>query len=359
MKKNYFWLLVVISIACMVIIWQAATSQEKCFALNEGINNWEIDDVIKFHYAYMPRDQFFKGKPAMYEHPDSPSFSKQYKPDITNIQLNNILDLGFPLPSKKSPENYNFFMKFFNYPSSLDPKLTAERIVSPFLLYNMKSARKIYMYLCNRNNIYIKKGYIAPNNEKFSKKNPFPPLKVPRKNTKKGKSIISPQAVFDASIPFASIYVTPRGRMPENLSDAETARWSAGGLHSFYNELLDIYRKSFIEVEGGEPDKYYYFMEPSYNVRCMDSPSQFVIIKLPKKISVFSNFRNLPMPHDPDRIFLSGHFIVYRTKYMGKLNGENIGNIVVGSDEFKKNYREVAKDLLEVGCVVKRIKDKG
>ncbi|MCD4784988.1 MAG: hypothetical protein K8T10_14335 [Candidatus Eremiobacteraeota bacterium] len=353
MKKNYFLPLLIISIACMVIAWQAATSREKCFAVNTGIDNWEIDDAVKFHYAYMPQAQFFKGDRVKYDRPDSPSFSKSCKPDITNIQLKNILDLGFPLPTKKNPQDYKFFMKFFKYPSSLDPKLTAERVISPFLLYKMRSVRKIYVYLLNRENLYVKKGYIAPKDEKFSIKNPFPPLKIPVARVRKGKTMISPQAVFDASIPFSSIYITPRDRMPDNLSDGEMARWSVKGLTGFYEELLAVYKKSFIEVEGKESDKYYYFMEISHNVRRLNSPSQFVIIKYPKKLSVFSNFRNLPMPQDPDRIFLSGLLIVNRTIYTGKLNGENIGNIVVGSDEFKKNYKEVGKDLLEVGSVVK------
>jgi len=353
MKKSIFWLVAIILLITYICTW-AAEPPKKSAAPKIGHDEWKIDDELKFHYAYIKQDALFPDGAVKYERPGIPSFSKPGAPDITNIILKNILALGFPLPARKRPEDFKFFLKFYKFPSSLDPEVTAERVVTPFLLYNMKGARRIYMYIKNRNNVYVKEGFIAPKETVYSKDKPCPAFRIPRAPIKDGKVIISPQSIFDASIPFCSIYITNKGKMPPDLSEKEKAEWTTRGLLSFYNELLCVYNRNCIRVTGMEQDKYYYFIHRSYKLHKVNEPYEIVVIKYPKKPLLFvDNFRNLPMPHDPKRIFLSGLLIVYKSRYVGKNPRDRFYDMVIDSPEFNKNYKVLDSDLLEVVSAVK------
>lgn len=353
MKKIALSLMIVTLIVMCAVMMTSGKAAKESVAEEPITDNWEIDRELKFHYAYLPKDGIISEKEVESETPGIPDFGKPDTPDITNIALNNILGLGFPLPTEEKPEDYKFYLKFYDFPESIDPSITAERVVSPYLLHAMKSAPTIYAFIKSRHNLYIKKGYIAPADAKFSKENPFPALTVPKRPVKTEMATIPPQPYFDSCIPFSSIYIRTRGSIPDNLNEDEKAAWTSKGLIGFHKELLDIYRKNLIEVKGAEPDKYYYFMELSYQTPQKDEAPAITIFKLPKQPMLFANYKQLPMPHDPERIFLTGLLLVYRNRYVRALTKEPVTDMIVDSREFKRDYLPLNSDLLEVVSVYK------
>ncbi len=353
MKKIALTLMIVTLIVLCVVMVTSGKNTKESVAEEPLTDNWEIDRELKFHYAYLPKEGPIDGKNVEMEKPGIPNFGNPDAPDITNIALNNILGLGFPLPTEEKPEEYKFYLKFYDFPESIDPAITAERVVSPYLLHSMKSAATIYSYIKSRHNLYVKKGYIAPADTKFSKENPFPAFEVPKEPVKTEMATIPPQPLFDSCIPFSSIYISTRGSIPDNLKEEEKAAWTSKGLIGFHKELLDIYRKNFIEVKGAEPDKYYYFMELSYQIPQKDEAPAVTVFKLPKQPMLFPNYKELPMPHDPERIFLTGLLIVYRNRYVRAVTKEPVTDMIVDSREFKRDYMPLTADLLEVVSVYK------
>jgi len=326
-----------------------ANSKEKI------ISNWVINKELKFHYAHVetPKEEKLKKdsnfKIENFDIPDLAPFSKPTLPDITNISLKGILDLGFPLPTRDKPENYKFFLKFYDYPSSLDPKVTSKKILTPFLLSELKGNENIFNYVNKKENVYIKDGFIEKNDYKFSRTNPYPILKVPMKIKSNIKGVnISSQELFDSGIPFSSLYVKTKEALPKNALEKDKISWSSKGLKSIHSELVNIYKHNYTEVKGIESQKYYYFIDTSDMIK---SNKQFTLIKLLKDPMIFDNVKDLPMPNDPDHIFLSGLLLVFKTTYTSNVN-QYLNKLIVDSNVFKKTHIKTNEHILEVGSVV-------
>lgn len=324
----------------------------------EPDGEWEIAPNLKFHYAYMESNFLAEVQSKTWEIPSIPTFSKEGEPDITNIALKGILGLNFPLPTRANPDDYMFFLKFYRYPSSLDAKITAQKILFPYYLQHMKGWPKIWAYVQNPENIYVKKGLVAKKDSNFAQ-NPFPALRIPDEYVKLATSQIPAQNLFDTSIPFSSIYFTTEGQKPLVEKESDYVEWTTRGMRSAHRELISIYKKNMIEVKGQESEKFYYFLEPSYAPETALSPSHFTLIKLPKQPMLFlSNYLDLPMPHNLKRIFLSGLLLVYKSQYFTTQTLETILSLSVDSPEFKNAVQLSGSDLLEVVSVVEFEEDK-
>jgi hypothetical protein len=201
--------------------------------------------------------------------------------------------------------------------------------------------------------VHVKKGFIAKEKENFGSSNPYPPLRIPAHPIKIGSASISAQSVLDSSIPFCSLYITTRGRQPQGLPDEEMCAWSVEGLLSFYRELVGIYKKHLMEVEG--KDEYYYFIQPFYFVTTSPQPARFTLFRVPKTPLLFiKNFRSLAMPQDPKHIFLSGLLLVYKTDYITSKPQDLLNGLwVIDSEDFQKNVTELGSELLEVASLLR------
>ena len=310
---------------------------------------WKIDTSIKFHYAYSASRLIAKTKIKQWDRPTAIDFIQPGQPDIDNISLAGILGLGFPVPTRSQPENFKYFLKFYAYPKSLNAVVSAHNILDPFLIYKLKQGAAIYRFASRRKNVYVKKGLVAGKDHKFDRAHPFPRFKVPLRPINNYRTVISPQALFDSSIPFASLYVTPEEVMPSGLKRERRAEWSVQGMLNLHRQLLRTYRRALIEVAGSDSARYHYFLKMT--ALAQPGPTAFSVLKIPKQPLVFSNFQDLPMPQDPKRIFLSGLLLVYHSDYIGD-HGQNLWQMVVDSSKFQRQYRQVARRILEIGSVV-------
>ena len=165
--------------------------------------DWRIDRDLRFHYAFFNPQESNDQK--LGEAPVSAGFFPPHEPDITNIPLRGLIDLEFPVPRKDGADRLKFYLKFYRFPESIDPQVTMHRLLNDFLLYKMSGSEDVYSYVEKRENLWIKKGYIAADSFRFSPTTVFPPLRVPRREN----SAVSAQENFDQAIPFSSLYVKP------------------------------------------------------------------------------------------------------------------------------------------------------
>jgi len=79
------------------------------------------------------------------------------------------------------------------------------------------------------------------------------------------------------------------------------------------------------------------------------------IIKVLRESTVFDNWRELPMPADPEHMFLSGLLLLYRTVYVPAKPGEidTIMSFPVESPEFLECMGESYSTVFEAGSVVR------
>ena len=269
--------------------------------------DWKVDEEIGFHLAtFTPKERELKRDRATYRLKEHPFVGKG-KPDITNIALKGIKGLGFPLPDRKNEEQLTFYLKFYDYPSLFDHQKSARYQFDKYHLGRVKNIARLEKFVQLRKNILVKNGYIAKTGAKFDKDNSYHLYGVARDSAKLGGKVLTAQEQFDETVIFPSIYLQPRNRRPRGLKEGGKITWSAMGMLSFYNELLDIYESELEEVWEKGSDKHRIFLEklPGGGV------VKYSVLREPM---VFHNARDLPMPHSKKH-FLSSLLLVYRDEY--------------------------------------------
>jgi len=271
------------------------------------------------------------------------------RPDITNIVLKNIRALGFPLPARDKSENYTYYLKFYRYPSTLSALLSVSRCVDSLLLFNTATGRKLIKVLPMKDEVFIKKGFIAKTGTVFSQESPYPPQRILNGPAVINGKEVTPQDYFDNHIPFSSIYVKPTADSTA-MTDDEKAKDSAGGVVAFHDEILSIYRMTYIEVKGPEDSKIYFID---------DEPLQYsdgsccglTVIRVLKEPMVFSNWRPNVMPNPPEGMFLTGLLLIYKDIY--SMTGGIEKKYQPGFNDIVKHGVKTDAHVFEVGSVVR------
>ena len=313
---------------------------------SSNTKGWEIDKYLKFNFAYMP-DRTALGLPdTQAEKPKSLGLTPIYSADITNINLKGLLGLGFQVPPMEPSDQYNFYIKLFEFPKSFKPEVSTAPVLQAYGLDKFKNNR-IKQFVANRNNLAIKMGFIDKSDKKFSKDHPYPVFKV-------AKNKPDYQKRFNTNLPFYSLYLLPSGNSPQPKSNTakdlnNSAKYSANGVLVFQKELIDLYKKNYKEVKGKDSSKYYYFMDKS-ETDSMSGLNKISFLKVPKDPFVFANWRDLPMPHNPKKIFLSGLLLVSRTTYFSSSKLSDIP-MPVEAPAFLKVCHDRKTTVLEIGSV--------
>lgn len=285
-----------------------------CGAWRSDLHGWVPERDLGFHLAEF-------GEPERPGSPTDPILSPAWKADITNIALTGLQGLGFPIRDPQ-PEGKTFYLKYFAYPAGLDAAASARRALLPLAALQTGGAHDLASLITSPRGVILKKGVIAPTGDPFTPANPYPQFRPP---TGAGA-----QEALDRSIPFATVYVHPPvGAAPRTLAGTPAAG-SADGVVAFHRELLELLPRSFREIEGPDPMKFRAFRDDS-------EPGRTAILRIPREPLVFDNWRTLPMPQDPERIFLTGLLLVYRDVYEG--------------EPFR--FAPLDSRLLEVGSVVR------
>ncbi len=308
---------------------------------------WQIDNTIKYSCTYLEDERIQECKITDWEYPKPAPFSPAFKADITNIQLSGILGLGFPLPTRADAEKYNCYLKLYHYPQCLNAKASADRVMNDYVLDKIPGADVLRKYIENPSNVYIKHAVIEESARAFGEADPFPSLKIPKSTAVYKGCSIPNQVLFDASIPFLSLYLEPTSAKPIGSSPAMQAQWSVQGMLAFYPQLLKTYRENLIEVTGPDSNSYY-FIKPNYQVPQSAQMSQFTVLRVPKQPMVFSNFADLPMPQKPGKIFLTGLLLVYKTDYTSPEPWLKL----VSQETWIHSAIPTSSQILEVGAVV-------
>jgi len=332
-KINIFSRFIFISLAALLLQCQPAA------AFAEG--RWAIDSDMKFNFGYLPSEK----SPAAsadteIEKTADMGLSNPYLPDITNIKLDGFIGLGFPMPSVSESEKYNVFIKLFNFPESFKAEKSSLPIIEGYLLGGLRNGQELRDYAFDAKNLAVKLCLIEKSDAAFSETNPYPSLKI-NKNAQKE---------FVKNTIFSSLYITPGAAAKESANDDELAKYSANGVLAFHKEAVKMYKNQLIDLRCINDDKHYYFGLKMANGR----HQMLRIIKVPKQPMVFANWRELPMPHDPAKIFLSGLLLLYKYDYVLKNGQNNIDSIpAVGSPQFEAQYEKINAHVLEIASVIK------
>ena len=220
--------------------------------------------------------------------------------------------------------------------------------MSGYKLHLLPEQQRLRAWLMNRDHLRVKKAVIAPSGCLFSGDRPYPALILPQRNVLVGVEPLSPQAYFERQVPFLSLYLKPTGKEPSGISEDERVAWSGNGVKAFHKALLEAWGANFETLPGAEPDAFTYFRVPSGT-----EARTVTILKVPATPATFEkNWRDLPMPENPRKVFLSALLLVFRNEYL--LTGTLEAGTAVDSPEFRAVTRPLVAQVLEVGSVVRQ-----
>lgn len=338
---NKSWLLVGIVLSIVGLLLSPAWAEQN--------PTWNIDEVMKFHFAFFtPQEPASSEKSKFLSVPPvlcNPA-SKDFGSDIENIDLDAICNLDFPLPNRNQPGKFLFHLKFFSFPENICSCISSKKVMDDYLFAQIPGYPNLRKYLIKKENLLVKKGYVAPTKHVFTKETPYPPLLIPQRMLTVDGRKLNAQEYFDNHLPFVSLYLTPVTKEPQGVSDTEKANWSTEGIRAFHRDLLSKYRTNLEKVSGKDPENNEYFRAPGQNGK------KLVIFRVPKEIMVFNKvFKGPAFPQDPYRIFLSGLLLLYRNEYDS--TGAGLNDFVVDSESFKSAYRLTKAQLMEIVSVVK------
>lgn len=269
---------------------------------------WKIDRSLKFHLGFYDEQPI---PPCDTRRPPPLGFTKEYTPDITNINLKNFLDLGFRVPPCENPQKYSFFLKFFEYPSHLSSWISTAPILEPLLIFQTGEGDSLAGFLKIGSNVVVKKGYIDTSDRQFTGDHPFPPLLIPAVPFSAPGVSFTPQEFLDRRLPFSSLYVQPIS--PAKGTEEERAGASAGGVIALHKEIMTLLRKTYRQIKGPDSAQYLYFLDDSECDSTVAPGCVVEVVKIPTSPMVFRNYRELPMPQDPSHIFLTGLLLIHHS----------------------------------------------
>lgn len=312
-----------------------------CSAQAEGAG-WKVDETLKVQLVYLPCEAASVCPTAVADKQCMQPLLKNIpasQPDIDNIVYKNILGLGFPLPARTDASTLKLYLKLYAWPVQLDPARSSHKIFDDFLLYGIAGGERLYESSKHPGNVYVKYALIDRANKVFSDKHPFRAPVVPE------------QWVFDAHLPFSSIYVTPEHASHAG-TEADQARASAQGVIALHAALGTVYEKLLHLLAVTDEKRFFADFR-----RCPDSDDKICgvrIYEVPRNPLVFANYRELPMPQDTHKVFLSGLLLVKLTDYAANapMTRKDMEKIRPGTMAFDSRFHPVWSHMLEIGSVL-------
>jgi len=320
-----------------------------CGLVRAGQPAWLYDADLGFHFALLDSEEPVADTDRKAAEPLAvgPN-SAPWAADITNIDLDGIRNLGFPLPARPGPGSFTLYLKFFAYPAWLSTRVAVEQAVEGYGLDLLPDHLKLRAWLLRRDHLRIKKAFIAPTGRVFSAADPYPPLVLPCRNIRNGDASMSPETYLTRVVPFLSLYLNPAEPEPAGLTEDERAAWSGRGVIAFHKALLAAYERTFETLSGPDNDKFAYFRMPA-----VAGTKTLTILKIPRVPLTFEKtWRDLPMPQNPRKVFLSALLLIFRSEY--EVTGTLAAGAVVDSPEFGAATKLLRAQVFEAGSVVRQ-----
>ncbi len=318
-----------------VVLLASVLFNSSVYARGEG---WNIDQMLKLQLVYFPQHQIV-GTSVDAEHmePLLKNISAS-RPDIDNIVYSNLLSMGFPLPEIRNADSLKLYLKMYAWPAKLNSARSACRIFDAFLLDKIRGGRRLYASARNAADVYVKYALVDAAERSFSDESPFTAPAVPT------------QWEFDADLPFSSIYVTPE-KVAYSGTESDRAQASARGVIAFHADLEKVYSRSLRLLAADGEKKYYADLRGVNNDAGLISAVR--IYEVPLKPLVFANYRELPMPQNAEKVFLSGLLLVKLSDYtaISPVSEKELAGMLPGSVEFESRFNRVWSHMLEIGSV--------
>jgi N-acetylneuraminic acid mutarotase len=251
---------------------------------------WRVDEAMKLQLATWTPTELADGPHVESVKPlNGPAGA-----DITNIKLADIRALGFPLPARDGA--MTFYLKLFRYPNALSQEASLRRAAAPWVLSGTAGWDMLTAMIKSPSEVVVKKGYIDATGRAFDA---YPPLRVATEE----RDGVLPQDAFDDTILFSSLYLLP----------IEKGRTHVDAVAAFEAEEEGLLERSYRPVEG--PDrKYTYFLDDTETDQAGVSPRR-TVIRIERKPTVFASWKDLPMPQDPQHLFLESLLLLFADDY--------------------------------------------
>lgn len=307
----------------------------QCSAFASYEPTWTINKLMPFNILYFQYDSsYLQVKNKIKQ---NPIFTPYYAPDIKNIKLSYLAEFGVNLPNIVNTEDYSANFKLYNFPKYLPSAPITDKFLNTFALSFGDVFPEIKTYISKPQNLAINVGYIAENNAIYTKKKPLETLLISKNKKFAGN--------FSKNIPGYLIYISPTSKMPLKSTQDDMITWSKSGVLGFDKDLIAAYKKNYCELAGVDSN-YYYFLAS------LTKDKKINVIKVPKTITTFDNWKNLQLlaPQTKENLYLTSVLPVYSIEYIATTE---IPSIIpqVDSDSFNNVFTKGDIKILAIASV--------
>jgi len=261
---------------------------------------WRVDRYFRYQITFV--DEQPKAKCRNCERGRPFSLSEEGRPESDSRSLNALLDEGYPVPEKDSAQDYKLYLKSYQWPRGSAPGEIIVPMMESFGLDRLRGGDSVIFFGSSRDSLILRHGVVASSGAVFAPGDAFPPFFL-------DKSREARQAFYRA-LPISRLFVRPIQWEEKFKDDAERFEYSLKGLREFHRQLVAGYKASLTEMHCSESDRTLCFED----TRCYATKERpcRAILKLPREITVFEDWKTRPLPTDPAHHFLGGMFTVYR-----------------------------------------------
>ena len=284
---------------------------------------WQWDNALKYHLAWLPA-----AEETGTSTPLTPlGFTPDSAADIDNIRLDAFRSLGFAVPAQPEEAKWKVNLKFFRYPAGGDPGVSSRRSLGSFLGFDTDSSGQLETALQKSENVLVKRVAIELADRPYGPQHPFPPTRISAQ----------PQSALDEHTPFCSLYLKQEANRPP-----------MAGIQEFRNQLEMLCNSALTPLSGPQPDRFAYFLDDS-ELESLRGEPEVTVFRLPHQAMDLTNFSQLPMPQDPQHLFLRGLLLVYKDVYRLRAVPETIT-----LDSLEKLAISKHSQILEVGTTLRQ-----
>lgn len=261
---------------------------------------WRVDRYFRYQVSFIDEQPKLKCRNCERGRPFS--LSEEGKPEADARPLNALLDEGYPVPERDSAQDYKLYFKSYQWPRGAAPGEIIVPVMESFGLDRLRGGDSVIFFGSSRDSLMLRHGVVASSGAVFAAGDAFPPLLL-------DKSREARQSFYRA-LPVTRLFVRPIQWEEKFKDDAERFDYSLKGLREFHRQLVAGYKASLTEMRCSESDRTLCFED----TRCYatrERPCR-AILKLPREITVFEDWKTRPLSTDPAHHFLGGMFTVYR-----------------------------------------------
>lgn len=254
------------------------------------LSEWKLETKSKIQLGYLNQDNRFNNRSFV----KPLGFTPKGMPD-GSLPLKTSIERGFDLPYTGNLDELTYYLKYYQYPTSINSFTSTHKILNQFHINETKEGLEIEQFAKSRDHVFVKVGEIRETDLDL-KDTPLKPFFSP-----------NDQNFFDDNVFYVTLYIEP-DISNDFVLDQDKVDMSILGVRKFREEMIHLYQSRFTEVTKPESSERVFLSVDQDNKKAH-------FYHIPNNIITFSNVRERPRKPGPNNSYGSGLLLIKKVEY--------------------------------------------